>query len=93
LKAIWNDKIIAESNETIVIEGNHYFPVDSVKTEFLEDSNTHTTCHWKGTASYYTINVEGKSNLDAAWFYPTPSDAAMPIKDRVAFWPGVQIKD
>ncbi|NQV51082.1 MAG: DUF427 domain-containing protein [Candidatus Marinimicrobia bacterium] len=93
MKALWNDKVIAESNDTIIIEGNHYFPVDSVKAEFLKDSKTHTICHWKGTASYYTIDVDGKSNTDAAWFYPTPSDAAMPIQDRIAFWRGVEISE
>ncbi len=93
MKAIWNNQVIAESNETVFIEGNHYFPVSSVKLELLNDSTTHTVCPWKGTASYYTIEVDGVQNADAAWYYPTPSDAAQPIKDHIAFWKGVQVVD
>jgi uncharacterized protein (DUF427 family) len=91
MKAIWNDQVIAESDETIVVENNHYFPKESVKTEYLRPSPAHTTCIWKGKASYHTLEVEGKENLDAAWFYPDPSPAAANIKDYIAFWKGVKI--
>lgn len=91
MKAIWNDKVIAESDDTVFIEGNHYFPVSSVNQELLKESSTHTICPWKGTASYYHIEVDGVENADAAWFYTTPSDAAQPIKDHIAFWKGVQV--
>ncbi|NQU34254.1 MAG: DUF427 domain-containing protein [Bacteroidetes bacterium] len=91
MKAIWNGKVIAESDHTINIEGNQYFPTESINKEFLSDSNTVTVCHWKGTASYYNINVDGKSNEDAAWYYPNPSSLAYKIKDYVAFWKGVEI--
>ncbi len=91
MKAIWNGKVLAESENTIMIEGNHYFPVDSVNKEFLEDSETHTTCPWKGLASYYNVKVDGKINEDAAWYYPEPSDAAKPIKNHIAFWKGVEV--
>jgi len=90
MKAIWNDKVIAESDETVFIEGNHYFPVSSVNQELLKESGTHSVCPWKGTASYYHLEVDGVENADAAWYYPTPSDAAQPIKDHIAFWKGVQ---
>jgi uncharacterized protein (DUF427 family) len=93
MKAIYNGEIIAESNETIVIEGNHYFPPGSLKKDFFKESNTHSTCPWKGLASYNTIEVNGKTNTDAAWFYPNPSDKAMEIKDYVAFWKGVEITE
>lgn len=91
MKAIWNGKVIAESSDTIVIEGNHYFPADSVKKEYLKPSDTKTVCHWKGTASYYDLQVDGKTNDDAVWYYDKPSDLAKAIKDRVAFWKGVEI--
>ncbi len=91
MKAIWNDKVIAESNKTVVIEGNHYFPVNSVDPSYLRDSQTQTNCHWKGTASYYHIDVDGIENPDAAWYYADPSDAALPIKDHIAFWKGVEV--
>ncbi len=91
MKAIWNDKVIAESNDTVVIEGNHYFPIDSVKKEYLKKSDTHTTCVWKGIASYYDIEVNGKLNPDAAWYYEKPSEPARVIKDRIAFWKGVEV--
>ncbi|NQV16441.1 DUF427 domain-containing protein [bacterium] len=91
MKAIWKNKVIAESNETVFIEGNHYFPVSSVNQEYLKESATHTTCAWKGIASYYHIETEGLVNNDAAWYYPSPSDAAQPIKDHIAFWRGVQV--
>lgn len=91
MKAIWNGETIAESYDTIVIEGNHYFPIDSVKKEYFEDSDTQTVCHWKGTACYYSIQVDGKENKDAAWYYADPKEMAKGIKDRVAFWRGVEV--
>jgi uncharacterized protein (DUF427 family) len=91
-KAIWNGEIIAESDATVVVEGNHYFPADSVRTEFLSDSPQHTTCHWKGVASYYDITVDGSSNPGAAWYYPEPSEKASNIQDHVAFWRGVSVE-
>ena len=91
-KAIWNNKVIAESNDTVVIEGNHYFPRGSVKQEYLRPSDTHTTCPWKGKASYHTLEVDGQQNPDAAWFYPDPKSAAQEIKDRLAFWKGVRVE-
>lgn len=91
MKAIWNGQTIAESDATIVVENNHYFPKNSVKTEFLADSQTHSTCPWKGLASYYSLTVDGQTNTDAAWFYPDPKPAANQIKDYVAFWKGVKV--
>jgi uncharacterized protein (DUF427 family) len=91
MKAIWNDTVIAESNDTRVVEGNHYFPPDSIKREFFRDSNTHTTCSWKGVASYYTLDVNGSKNPDAAWYYPEPKDAAKQITGYIAFWKGVKV--
>jgi uncharacterized protein (DUF427 family) len=91
MQAIWNDQVIAESADTIVVEGNHYFPADSVNRKFLEPSDTHTTCPWKGQASYYSIEVNGKKNPDAAWFYPETKQAAANIKGRIAFWKGVKV--
>ncbi len=91
MKAIWNGKVIAESNDTVNLEGNQYFPVESVKKEYLANSDTHTVCPWKGTASYYSLEVDGKKNQDAVWYYPNPSDLAKGIRDRVAFWKGVEI--
>jgi len=91
MKAIWNNAVIAESDETVVVEGNHYFPADSVKRKYLTPSSTHSTCSWKGVASYYTIETGGKSNADAAWYYPQPKVGAEQVKDRVAFWKGVQV--
>lgn len=91
MKAVWNGQVIAESNDTVVVENNHYFPKEAVRAELLTDSATHTTCPWKGVASYYTLTVDGKANADAAWYYPDPKPAASQIKDRVAFWKGVQI--
>ena len=93
MKALWNNQVIAESNDTVVVENNHYFPKSSVKTEYLNDSNTHSTCPWKGLASYYNLEVDGKENPDAAWYYPEPKEAAANIKDHVAFWKGVKITD
>lgn len=93
MKAIWNNEVIAESNDTVVVEGNHYFPESSVKKEYLRPSDTHTICPWKGTASYYSLNIDGKENKDAVWYYPEPKDAAKQIKGRVAFWKGVEVKE
>ena len=91
MKAIWNGQTIAESGNTVVVEGNHYFPCESVKTEYLAESATHSTCPWKGEASYFSLKVGGQENRDAAWFYPAPKDAAKQLKDHVAFWKGVTI--
>ena len=91
MKAIWNDSVIAESDDTVVVEGNHYFPIDSVRADLLGASTTTTVCPWKGTAHYHTLVVDGASNVDAAWFYPTPKDSAKEITDHVAFWRGVTI--
>ena len=91
MKAIWNDEVIAESDETVVVENNHYFPIDSVIDAFLKPSDTTTFCPWKGTAKYYTLNVEGVENTDAAWYYANPKEAAQEIAGRIAFWNGVQI--
>jgi uncharacterized protein (DUF427 family) len=91
MKAIWNDAVIAESDNTVVVEGNHYFPSASVKSEYLQPSVTHTICPWKGEASYYDVVVNGETNSDAAWYYPEPKDAAAEIKDRIAFWRGVKV--
>ena len=93
MKAIWNGKVLAESDDTIIIENNHYFPADSINREFFEDSDHHTTCPWKGLASYYSIKVDGDINQNAAWYYPSPKDAAKQIKDHVAFWKGVQVTE
>lgn len=90
-KAIWNGKVLAESNDTVMVEGNHYFPPEAINQDFFKDSETNTVCPWKGTASYYTVAVGGEENPDAAWYYPHPSDAAAKIKDYVAFWRGVQV--
>ena len=92
MKAIWHDAVLAESDDTIVIEGNHYFPPDSIKREYFKDSSTHTICPWKGEASYYEVAVDGEVNKDAAWYYPDPKDAAKEIKNYVAFWKGVEVK-
>lgn len=91
MKAIWNSKIIAETNDTVVVEGNHYFPIESINRSYLQNSETHSTCPWKGLASYFSLEVDGKTNTDAAWYYPEPKDAAAEIKGRVAFWKGVEI--
>ena len=91
MKAIWNGEVIAESNDTIVIEGNHYFPPESVKKEYLQGSDTHTVCPWKGTASYHDLLVNGEVNADAAWYYPEVSELAKSIKGYIAFWKGVEV--
>ncbi len=92
MKATWNNTVIAESDETIEVEGNQYFPPQSINKEFFTETATHSTCPWKGQASYYTITVEGNENIDAAWFYKQPNDAAQKIKDYVAFWKGVEVR-
>jgi uncharacterized protein (DUF427 family) len=91
MKAIWNGTVVAESDDTVVVEGNHYFPAGAVKREYLLPSNTKTMCAWKGEARYHTLFVDGDANPDAAWYYPAPKEAAAQIKDRVAFWKGVQV--
>lgn len=91
MKAIWNGVTIAESNKTVVVEGNHYFPLSTVNKDYLRPSDTHTTCPWKGVASYYSIDVKGDLNPDAAWFYPEPKPEAENIRDHVAFWHGVEV--
>ncbi len=92
MKATWNGAVLAESDKTIVIEGNHYFPPDSINRQYFQDSSTHTTCPWKGEASYYDVLVDGQVNKDAAWYYPEPKPAADEIKGRVAFWRGVKVE-
>jgi len=93
MKAIWNNTVIAESDNTIVVENNHYFPPESVNKAFLTSSQTASTCPWKGKAAYYSIQIDGQTNTDAAWYYPEPKDAAQNIKNHVAFWKGVTITD
>jgi len=92
VKATWKGEVLAESDETVVVEGNHYFPADSIRREHFKESATHSTCPWKGLASYYDVVVGGEVNKDAAWYYPEPKDAAKEIKDRVAFWRGVRVE-
>lgn len=91
MKATWRGAVLAESGETVVVEGNHYFPAESVNREYLRESERQTVCPWKGTASYYDVVVGGDVNRDAAWYYPEPKDAAQEIKGRVAFWRGVNV--
>ena len=91
MRAIWKDEVIAESDDTVIVEGNHYFPADSVTQDLLSDSTHHTTCPGKGLASYYNVSVNGETNTNAAWYYPEPKDAAKNITGRVAFWRGVQV--
>jgi uncharacterized protein (DUF427 family) len=93
MRAVWNNQVIAESNDTVVIEGNHYFPIESIKKEYYQESSTQSHCPWKGDASYYSINVDGNENTDAAWYYPTPSELAKGIKGHVAFWKGVTVSE
>ena len=92
MRAVWNGSVIAESNDTVVVEGNQYFPADSVKPDHLVASDTTSVCPWKGTASYWSLEVDGATNADAAWYYPEPKDAAAEIRDRVAFWKGVTVE-
>ena len=91
-RATWNNAVVAESDATVIVEGNHYFPPESIRKEYFKPSATHTVCSWKGTASYYTLEVNGEVNKDAAWYYPTPLDAAKHIAGHVAFWKGVQVQ-
>jgi uncharacterized protein (DUF427 family) len=91
-KAIWEGAVLAESDRCVVVEGNQYFPPDSIHREYFKPSSTHTVCPWKGNASYYHLEVNGKRNPDAAWYYPDPKEAAREIKDHVAFWKGVKVK-
>lgn len=93
MKAIWNDQVIAESDDTVVVEGNHYFPADSINKEFFKDSDTHSVCPWKGQANYYTLDVDGQENADAAWYYPQASELAKNIEGYVAFWKGVKVEN
>jgi len=92
-KAIWNDLVLAESDDTVVVEGNHYFPRSSLREDVLRPSETHTTCPWKGVASYLTLEHDGVSSTDAVWFYPEPKPDAAMITDRVAFWKDVKVVD
>jgi uncharacterized protein (DUF427 family) len=91
-RATWNGIVIAESDKTVVVEGNHYFAPEDVKMEYFKPSSTHSVCPWKGTASYYTLEIDGQQNKDAAWYYPDPKPAAMQIKGRIAFWRGVKVE-
>ncbi|CAA9590200.1 MAG: hypothetical protein AVDCRST_MAG88-4753 [uncultured Thermomicrobiales bacterium] len=91
-KATWNGVILAESDKTEVVEGNHYFPPEAIDRRYFKESDTHTVCGWKGTASYYTIQADGQTNPDAAWYYPQPKEAAKNIEGYVAFWKGVKVE-
>ena len=92
-KAVWNGTVLAESDQTIMVEGNHYFPPDAIHNEYFTQSGLHSTCPWKGLASYYNVEVDGKSNPNAAWYYPMPKDAARQIAGYIAFWKGVRVED
>lgn len=92
-KAIWNGTVIAESNDTVIVERNHYFPRESVREDVLTPSATTSFCPWKGTASYFSLEVDGKTNADAVWYYSDPKDAAKEIKGRLAFWKGVEVTE
>jgi uncharacterized protein (DUF427 family) len=92
MRAVWHDTVLAESGDTVVVEGNHYFPADSLRREHFRESATHTICPWKGEASYYDVVAGGEVNKDAAWYYPQPKDAAREIEGRVAFWKGVKVE-
>ena len=91
MRAVWNGTVIAESDDTVVVEGNHYFPKESVNPSVLRESGTQSVCPWKGTASYFDLEVGGQVNRGAAWYYPEPKEAAAQIRDRVAFWKGVTV--
>jgi uncharacterized protein (DUF427 family) len=91
MKATWNGVVIAESDDTVIVEGNHYFPDASLQREYVVESTHHTMCPWKGTASYYTLQVNGAENRDAVWYYPAPKSGAEQVAGRVAFWKGVQV--
>ncbi|MHA7238899.1 DUF427 domain-containing protein [Arthrobacter sp. TMS1-12-1] len=92
-KAVWKDTVVAQSDETVMVEGNHYFPPESIVQELFRPTETHTVCPWKGTASYYTLTVDGEQNTDAAWTYPEPKEAAENIRGHYAFWKGVTVSD
>ncbi|HVF50930.1 MAG TPA: DUF427 domain-containing protein [Pyrinomonadaceae bacterium] len=92
MKATWKGAVLAESDDTLVVEGNHYFPAESINREYFSESAKQTTCPWKGEASYYDVTVNGEANRDAAWFYPEPKEAAKEIRGRVAFWRGVVVE-
>ncbi|MCU0450086.1 MAG: DUF427 domain-containing protein [Bernardetiaceae bacterium] len=92
MRALWNGQLLAQSDDTVVVEGNHYFPAESLQLAYFKASPTHTTCPWKGVASYYTLEVDGRQNPDAAWYYPDPKPAAAQIAGRVAFWRGVEVR-
>lgn len=91
MKATWNGTVVAESDDTVVVEGNHYFPMAALDRSLVTESGTQTSCPWKGVASYYSLQVNGSENRDAVWFYPSPKAGAEAVKDRVAFWKGVQV--
>jgi uncharacterized protein (DUF427 family) len=91
-KAIWNGVVLAESDHTEIVDRNHYFPANTINREYFKESNTHTTCSWKGVASYYDIVVNGEVNKDAAWYYPSTKDAAKKIEGYIAFWKGVKVE-
>jgi len=91
MKAIWNNVVIAESDDTVIVEGNHYFPLESIHKEYFHQSDFTTMCSWKGTANYYSVTVNDKTNKDSAWYYAEPNDAAKKIKDRIAFWNGIKV--
>lgn len=93
MKAVWNDQVIAQSDDTVVVEGNHYFPRESLNSQFFEESDRKTTCPWKGTASYFDVVVGDARNPGSAWYYPDPKPAASQIEGRVAFWRGVEVTD
>ena len=93
MKAIWENTVLAESNDTVVVDGNHYFPMDSLKMDFFKESSTNSLCPWKGQASYFSVTIDGKTNTDCAWYYPKPSMQAKKIENRVAFWNGVEVKN
>lgn len=91
-KATWEGAVLAQSNDTVIVEGNHYFPADSIDPQYFKPSSHHSVCFWKGAASYYDLEVNGKRNENAAWFYAEPSRAASGIKGRIAFWKGVKVE-
>jgi len=93
MKAVWNGTVIAESDDTVVVEGNHYFPRTSLRDDLVRSSDTHTICPWKGTASYYSLELDGARSKDAVWYYPQPKAAAKKITDRVAFWKDVKVTE
>ena len=93
VRAEWNGTVVAESDDTVVVEGNHYFPESALRPELFEEASRTTMCPWKGTASYYDVVVDGERNAGAAWYYPEPKEAAAEIKDRVAFWKGVRVSE